>query len=134
MQQRLEDIGFSSIDSKEVLTPGEENRNNQYKEILKDINTRQMEVYWEVFKHPDGISTKEVALNLRRSLHGISGRFTELSNPKGYDRRPYCNPPLIEPVINDDGSVKKKIMPNELGQMTSYLVFRACNGFNGGEF
>lgn len=116
----LEDFGVTDVDSGEVI------RDDQYKKILKDISKRQMEVYWEVFKHPSGVSTKEVALILRRSLHSLSGRFTELSNPKGYDKRPYCNPPLIE-------FVGRKVLPNEIGEMTGYSVYRVCNGFNGGD-
>ena len=104
----------------------EEVRNDQYKEIMKDITQRQMEVYWEVFKHPNGIATKRVAIILRRSLHGISGRFSEMVNAKGYDKRPYCNPPLLM-------KCGEELLPNDLGQMTNYSKFKVCNGFNGGQ-
>ena len=119
----LEDFGVTDIDEGQT---SEDIRNEQYKEIIKDINRRQMEVYWEIYKHPGGIATKKIAKILRRSLHGISGRLTELSNPKGYDKKPYCNPPLIEKCGNE-------LLPNDLGQMTKYSKFKVCNGFNGGQ-
>jgi len=88
-----------------------------HEKVEPEITKRQQEIYEIILNHPEGISSRGIEEIIHRELHCFSGRLTELANPKGYDKRPYHSPPLIEECGVD-------YHPDDEGRMTPYTKYR----------
>ena len=99
-------------------------RDSTFESIKPELAERQLEILKIILLYPaGGISSRGISKHLdNRPLNTFSGRLTELANPKGYDKPPYHNPPLIEPCGVEQ-------YPDFEGRMRSYTKYRVRRSF-----
>lgn len=127
MHQRLID---EYDKGKPIFNVSEANRNATYHNVVEPtLADRQREIFEIVIiAGIKGISSKGIQQELEKrkdrpvGLNEFSGRLAEMANPKGYDKRPYCNPPIIE-VCGIDPNFNN----NNCSQ--SYTIYRVRSNF-----
>jgi len=93
-------------------------RNQQFYDIAEELPDRQQMIFEIILEHsPKGISSMGIHRLTKKPLHTFSGRLSELANPKGKEKVPYCNPPLIE-------ACGVEIYPDHDGRMRRYTKYR----------
>jgi hypothetical protein len=117
MQTSFDHSLWEQEDSKPV---SEQVRDNNFRNLQDNMDSKKLRIYNIIAAKP-GISSMGilVELNLPPGLNRISGRLTELANPKCYTDKPrYCYPPVIEALIEKD------FKPDFSGKMIEYSRYR----------
>ena len=119
MQAPLEEFNVGYPDEQDIVPISEQIRNEQFDSIKDTLGDRQWKIFQVILEHhPKGICSWEIRSVLKIPLNTFSGRLTEMHNPKRKTKRPYCNPPVIEPLTNPC------LHPNTYGEMTKYTKYR----------
>jgi len=119
IQNNLEDFDGGYPDEQSSVPVSEQVRNNQFDKIKDTLGDRQWKIFQVILEHhPKGICAWEIRSILKIPLNTFSGRLTEMHNPNLRTKRPYCFPPVIEPLTDPC------LHPNTYGEMTKYTKYR----------
>jgi len=118
IQNNLEDFDGGYPDEQDIIPISEQVRNNQFDKIKDTLGGRQWKIFQVIMQHPEGICSWEIRRTLKIPLNTFSGRLTEMNNPRLKTKRPYCFPPVIEPLE------EKCLHPNTYGEITEYTKYR----------